>query len=193
MTTPLMFLPNSHIRTIVTSLPTCNLQPSTYLGPPQITGFPGNNINMTTAKATQSSSYTMKCSVAPGVTPPLLTLSLQKVLPNGTSIQLNTTISSTSVSFTLQSPLLSDTGVYSCIATNAIGNDTKQLTLIVQGRCDVFVLCLCMLYVCVCVCMCVYAKCVCMCECTLGVLIWPLSVYLSFICGCLATLLPSPT
>ncbi|KAL5486501.1 hypothetical protein EMCRGX_G018989 [Ephydatia muelleri] len=106
------------------------------LGPPQITGFPGDNVTMATANATQSSSYTMKCSVAPGVTPPLLTLSLQKVLPNGTSIQLNTTISSTSVSFTLQSPLLSDTGVYSCIATNAIGNDTKQLTLIVQAPPD---------------------------------------------------------
>ncbi|KAL5486475.1 hypothetical protein EMCRGX_G018961 [Ephydatia muelleri] len=106
------------------------------LGPPQITGFPGDNVTMTTANATQSSSYTMKCSVAPGVTPSILTLSLQKVLPNGTSIQLNTTISSTSVSFTLQSPLLSDTGVYSCIATNAIGNDTKQLNLIVQAPPD---------------------------------------------------------
>ena len=158
-----------------------------YLGPPQITGFPGDNVTMATANATQSSSYTMKCSVAPGVTPPLLTLSLQKVLPNGTSIQLNTTISSTSVSFTLQSPLLSDTGVYSCIATNAIGNDTKQLTLIVQGRYDVFVLCLCMLYVCVfmyvCVCVCMLYVCMCVYVCVYAICVY-VCVCVCYMCVC---------
>ena len=103
---------------------------------------------MAAANTTAKLPYTIKCSVTSG-TQPIPTLTLQRVLSNGTAVNLTTT-TSTSITFTLQSPLPSDTGVYVCIATNSLGNDTRQLNLTVQGESECAVN-ICMLaHVCAC-------------------------------------------
>ena len=149
---------------------------------------------MAAANTTAKLSYTIKCSGISG-TQPIPTLTLKRVLSNGTAVNLTTT-TSTSITFTLQSPLPSDTGVYVCIATNSLGNDTRQLNLTVQGESECAVnicmlahVCACTLvpltHVCTCTlvplthvcmytsttntCMCMYTSTthICVCACTL--------------------------
>ena len=139
---------------------------------------------MAVANTTAKLPYTIKCSVISG-TQPIPTLTLQRVLSNGTAVILTTT-TSTSITFTLQSPLPSDTGVYVCIATNSLGNDTRQLNLTVQGESECAVN-ICMLaHVCACtlvplthVCACTLVPLTHVCACTL--------VPLTHVCMCTST------
>ena len=132
-----------------------------------------------TQNVTAGESFTLMCN-ATGYPVPSIEWTLNGTSyiirnPSIATIMPTERLRSNNSNLTVTGAMTNDTGIYECIATNVVNNDTQDADVTVQSEFSfnvVLAICVCVhvsLCVCVCVCVCVCicmftCACVCVCE-----------------------------